>query len=115
MNPGLTLIAYLHGKPEKREELFATLREFVEPTRAEAGCIEYHLNVSNDDPNLFIFYENWQSRPELDTHLNKPLLTAFFNRRMDLLEKDVEMHFMTMDSPYDKLSDGRRQDASASR
>jgi hypothetical protein len=73
------------------------------------------LHVSNDDPNLFIFYENWQSRPELDTHLNKPLLTAFFNRRMDLLEKDVEMHFMTMDSPYDKLSDGRRQDASASR
>jgi quinol monooxygenase YgiN len=67
MNPGLTLIAYLHGKPEKREELFATLREFVEPTRAEAGCVEYHLHVSNDDPNLFIFYENWQSRPELDT------------------------------------------------
>ena len=46
MNPGLTLIAYLHGKPEKREELFATLREFVESTRAEAGCIEYHLHVS---------------------------------------------------------------------
>jgi hypothetical protein len=22
---------------------------------------------------------------------------------MDLLEKDVEMHFMTMDSPYNKL------------
>jgi quinol monooxygenase YgiN len=102
MNPGLTLIAYLHGKPEKRDELFATLREFVKPTRVEAGCVEYHLHVSNDDPNLFIFYENWQSKPELDTHLKTELLTAFFNRRMDLLEKDVEMQFMTMDSPYDK-------------
>jgi quinol monooxygenase YgiN len=102
MNPGLTLIAYLHGKPQKRDELLATLREFVKPTRAEAGCVEYHLHVSNDDPNLFILYENWESKLELDTHLKTELLTAFFNRRMDLLEKDVEMQFMTMDSPYDK-------------
>jgi quinol monooxygenase YgiN len=58
--------------------------------------------VGNDDPNLFIFYENWQSKPELNAHLKTPLLTAFFNRRMDLLEEDVEMHFMTMDRPYDK-------------
>jgi quinol monooxygenase YgiN len=40
MNPGLTLNAYLHGKPEKRDELFATLRGFVKPTRAEPRCVE---------------------------------------------------------------------------
>jgi hypothetical protein len=33
MNPGLTLIAILHGKPEKRDDLLATQREFVKPTR----------------------------------------------------------------------------------
>lgn len=38
MNPGTTLIAYLQGKPEKRDELLATLREFVKPTaRREAA------------------------------------------------------------------------------
>ena len=50
MNPGLTLIAILHGKPEKRDDLLATLREFVKPTRAEEDCVEYHLHVSDDDP-----------------------------------------------------------------
>lgn len=55
MNPGLTLIAILHGKPEKRDDLLATLREFVKPTRAEEGCVEYHLHVSDDDPNKFFF------------------------------------------------------------
>jgi quinol monooxygenase YgiN len=102
MNPGLTLIAFLQGKPEKRDELLATLREFVKPTRAEDGCVDYHLHVSDDDPNRFIFYENWRSKPDLDVHLKTPLLTAFFNRRMDLLEKDVDMRFMTMDSAYNK-------------
>jgi quinol monooxygenase YgiN len=100
MNPGLTLIAILQGKPDKRDELLATLRAFVKPTREEPGCIDYHLHVSDDDPNQFIFYENWRSRPDLDVHLKTPLLTAFFNRRMDLLEKDVEMRFMKMDSAY---------------
>jgi len=100
MNPGLTLIAILQGKPDKRDELMATLRAFVKPTRAEPGCVDYHLHVSDDDPNQFIFYENWRSRPDLDVHLKTPLLTAFFNRRMDLLEKDVEMRFMKMDSAY---------------
>ena len=102
MNPGLTLIAILQGKPEKRDELLATLREFVKPTRAEEGCFEYHLHISKDDPNQFIFYENWRSQPDLDVHLKTPLLAAFLGRTKDLLEKDVDMRYMTMDSAYDK-------------
>jgi hypothetical protein len=39
MNPGCTLIAFLKGKREKREELLSVLRGFVNPTRAEAGCV----------------------------------------------------------------------------
>jgi len=101
MNPGCTLIAYLHGKPEKRAELLAVLREFVAPTRAEPGCVEYHLHVGSDDPNLFVFYENWRTRKDLDEHLERPLLKAFFARRMDLLEQDVDLRFIAMDSDYD--------------
>ena len=55
MNPGCTLVAFLKGKPEKRHELLAALRAFVKPTRAEAGCVEYHLHGSDTDPNLFFF------------------------------------------------------------
>jgi quinol monooxygenase YgiN len=102
MNPGLTLIAILQGKPEKRDELLATLREFVKPTRTEQGCIEYHLHVSDDDPNQFVFYENWNSKSDLDVHLKQPLLTAFAAKHADLLAKPVDMRFMKMDSAYDK-------------
>jgi quinol monooxygenase YgiN len=102
MNPGVTLIAFLQGKPEKRDELLTALREFVKPTRAEEGCVDYHLHISDDDPNLFIFYENWRSKADLDVHLKTPLLTALFKRRMDLLEKDIDIRFMRMDSAYDK-------------
>ena len=77
MNPGCTLIAFLKGKPEKRNELLQVLRDFVKPTRAEAGCVEYHLHVSDADPNLFFFYENWRSKRDLDEHLDMPYLKVF--------------------------------------
>ena len=96
MKPGCSLIAYLKAKPEKREELLKILLGFVQLSREETACIDYHLHVSNDDPNLFIFYENWRSREELDQHLQTPMLTSFWARRLDLLEKDVEIKFITM-------------------
>ena len=52
MKPGCSLIAYLKAKPEKRDELLKILLSFVRPSREEAACIDYHLHVSNDDPNL---------------------------------------------------------------
>jgi quinol monooxygenase YgiN len=76
MKPGCTLIAYLHAKPEKRDELLKVLHSFVKPSRAEPACVDYHLHVSNDDPNLFVFYENWRTRKELDEHLQTPILTS---------------------------------------
>ena len=102
MNPGCTLIAFLKGKPEKRDELLSVLRAFVKPTRAEAGCVEYHLHVSDADPNLFFFYENWRTRKDLDEHLEMSYLKSFFDRRMDLLEKEIDLQYMTMVSAYDK-------------
>jgi quinol monooxygenase YgiN len=96
MKPECTLIAYLNAKPEKRAELLKILHDFVKPTRAEAGCVEYHLHVSNDDPNLFVFYENWKTRKDLDDHLRMPYLEAFWKKRLDLLTKDVDLQFITM-------------------
>ena len=74
MKPGCTLIAYLHAKPEKRDELLKILQSFVKPSRAESACVEYHLHVSNDDPNLFVFPELADARgtrsapADADTH-----------------------------------------------
>jgi quinol monooxygenase YgiN len=101
MNPGCTLIAFLKGRPEKRDELLTVLRGFVDPTRAEAGCVEYHLHISDTDANLFFFYENWRTRKDLDEHLEMPYLKSFFDRRMDLLEKEIDLQYLTMESAYD--------------
>jgi quinol monooxygenase YgiN len=94
----LTLVAYLHAKPEKREALEAVLHSLVDPTRLEPDCIGYHFHKSADDPNVFMFYENWVSRESLDRHLAMPHLAGFWATRMEYLEADVELRFFEMQS-----------------
>jgi quinol monooxygenase YgiN len=102
MTPTCTLTATLHAKPEKRAELLELLQSFVAKSRSEPGCIDYHFHVSEYDPNVFYFYENWTSREELDRHLALPYLRSFFARHPEFLAKEVEIKFFRMLSEYDK-------------
>ena len=91
-----TLVAYVKAKPGKEAELKQVLLGLVGPTRKEAGCIDYHLHVSDDDPRTFLFYENWRTRKDLDEHLEMPYLKAFIARHPELLDGDIPLHFYTM-------------------
>ena len=100
MNPGCTIIGIVYAKPGKRDELLAILKGFVQPTRQEAGCIEYHLHQEKEDPDLFMFYENWRSRADLEAHLKMPYLAVLGERAAELLGRPVEIRHYTMHSPY---------------
>ncbi|AJO76436.1 putative quinol monooxygenase [Pseudomonas sp. MRSN 12121] len=91
----------LHAKtrPEMSEAFETLFRAYVEPSRAEPGCIEYHMLRDQQDPSLFIFYEIWESQAHLDVHSNLPHMKAFFDRRMDYLERDFEIRRVDMLSP----------------
>ncbi|AZE02968.1 putative quinol monooxygenase [Pseudomonas chlororaphis] len=91
----------LHAKtrPEMSEAFEALFRAYVEPSRAEPGCIEYHMLRDQQDPSLFIFYEIWESQAHLDVHSNLPHMKAFFDKRMDYLERDFDIRRIDMLSP----------------
>jgi quinol monooxygenase YgiN len=88
----------LHAKtrPERAEAFEALFRAYVEPSRAEPGCIEYHMLRDQQDPTLFIFYEIWQSQAHLALHSSLPHMKRFFEQRMDYLERDFEIRRIDM-------------------
>jgi quinol monooxygenase YgiN len=91
-----TIIGMVVAKDETREELRRILSVQVAPTRAEAGCINYDFHVSEDDPNVFMLYENWRSKADLDAHLKTPHLEPLFGRLDELLARPVEIKFYEM-------------------
>ncbi|WP_095145109.1 putative quinol monooxygenase [Pseudomonas sp. Irchel s3b6] len=99
MSPHQGFILHAKTRPEHAEAFEALFRAYVEPSRAEPGCIEYHMLRDQQDPTLFIFYEIWQSRAHLEVHSNLPHMKAFFDTRMDYLERDFDIRPIEMLSP----------------
>jgi quinol monooxygenase YgiN len=83
----LTVIAYMHAKPGKEDELRAALEALIKPTSEEDGYVNYDLHQGVEDPGAFFFYENWESADHLNAHLAKPHLQNFSSIAGDLLDE----------------------------
>ncbi|MEV6278629.1 putative quinol monooxygenase [Nocardia sp. NPDC051832] len=94
------LMGFARPKPGRVEELKELLLSFVAPTRVEEGALEYHFHEDADDPSTFVFYEVWRSKEDLDRHLSLPYMRDFWEHRMDYLEQDLDIRFLSMQSPY---------------
>ena len=84
--PPLTIIAKLKAKSGSEEQLYEELRKLVGQTRAEEGYINYDLHRSVEDPSTFMFYENWESRPLWEQHMQSPHLQEFSGKQEELTE-----------------------------
>ena len=89
----LTIVARIEAKEEKRELVRAALLKLIAPTRAETGCINYDLHQDNENPNLFLCYENWESRALWQLHMKSAHLEAY-QKTTEGAVKDFVIHEM---------------------
>lgn len=73
----LTIIAKILVKEEKRDFVKSEMLKLIEPTRAEEGCINYDLHQDNENPNLFLFFENWTSRELWQAHIKNTHIAVY--------------------------------------
>ena len=96
MGEKLAVVARIRAKPGKEEEVKQALLGLVSPTRGEAGCINYDLHQSHEDPALFLFYENWTSKAALDAHAHSPHIQAFRARGREWLAEPTDIKLFRM-------------------
>ncbi len=77
MNQALTIVARIESKPDKTGLVKSALLKLIEPTRKEEGCLQYDLHQDNENPDVFVFYENWESRELWQTHMNNDHLKTY--------------------------------------
>lgn len=58
----LTIVAKITAKEDKIALVKSELIKLIAPTKKEEGCINYDLHHDNEQKNIFLFYENWQTR-----------------------------------------------------
>ncbi len=77
MNTVLTIVAKIEAKPEAIDLVKTELIKLIQPTRAEQGCIAYDLHQDNQSPEIFLFFEKWESRELWQAHMNNDHLKAY--------------------------------------
>ncbi len=90
----LTVVAKVVAKKDSVEKVKSELLKLTAPTRREDGCIDYRLHQDNNDPAVFIFYENWESLDSLEQHMNSPHFKAYVAAVEGLLD-DKSVYKMT--------------------
>jgi len=73
----LTIVARIEAKQKSVELVKAELLKLIDVTRKEEGCIQYDLHQDNDRPEVFLFYENWESRELWQTHMGNTHLAEY--------------------------------------
>ncbi|QNM96111.1 putative quinol monooxygenase [Chitinimonas koreensis] len=76
----LTVVATIAARPGSEALVEAALQALIEPTRREAGCIEYVLHRDQAEPRTFVFVERWSDAAALDAHLQSPHLADYLRR-----------------------------------
>lgn len=70
MTTAFTLIATITARPGQGEAVEAGLRQLVEASRQESGCLQYDLHRQREHAEQFVMIEQWQSEAALDEHRN---------------------------------------------
>ena len=88
-NNQLTIVARILAKVEKRDMVKSELLKLIPITRAEKGCINYDLHQDNENPNLFLFHENWESRELWQQHMNTAHLADYIKATDGAVEEFI--------------------------
>ena len=73
----IVLNAYGNLLPEKREFAISASQKNRAFARTEKGCLEFDFFFGDDDPNSFVFVEEWSTKGDLDNHFAHPNFGEF--------------------------------------
>ena len=68
MKNSVRVVARITAKPGTGEHVKSVLRNLVEPTRQESGCIRYELLQNSQDSDELVLLEEWEDQAALDNH-----------------------------------------------
>src|SRR3546814_9311383 len=97
----VTNLAFIRAQPGRSGELGRRLRRLVVPSRREPGCISYDLHRADNDPDLWMVYENWRSTDDLQAHLATAHMRAFIAEAPFLVEGPLELRGFTPSAPLE--------------
>ena len=80
MTDVLNIVARIKAGPGQADSLEKEMTLLVADTRKEAGCIRYDLFRDMQDPDIFVFVEEWETRALWESHMTGKAIRSFRER-----------------------------------
>ena len=90
----IAVIGRVRTDAERREALVAIGQRVTAASRAEAGCGSYRLYQDTEDPDEFVFVEEWDNDEALRQHFRTPHIAEFMRAIPEAIAAppDVKFH-----------------------
>ena len=100
--------------PEKRKEIIQTFKAILGPIRRSEGCLSCNCYVDVEAENNIFFKEEWNTREDLDFHLQSNHFGVLAGA-MKLLTQEPVIRFNTIESTAGaELLKGCKRDGTSS-
>lgn len=95
-DPGLVLVAELHGLTGRERELRAALDDLAAGARAEPGCTSFRV-LSAGEPGGVVLLSGWRDEPALRAHYDTPAYRRYREAVGPLLARpsEVDVHHVS--------------------
>jgi quinol monooxygenase YgiN len=94
----IVVVGRVQSDPQHREECVRVGQEVARASRAETGCLAYAVYEDTEDPNRFVFVEEWADQDALDAHFKTDHVAAFMSAIMPTLAAPPDLKFHTVSS-----------------
>jgi quinol monooxygenase YgiN len=88
---GFTMLATFVARAGKEDELLGQLGAMVEPSRAEAGCLQYRPLVDPERPGTVVMLQEWADQAALDAHFASEHFVRIAPQLADLVGEPIEI------------------------
>jgi quinol monooxygenase YgiN len=94
----IVVVGRVTSDAEKRDQLIEVAQAIASASREEDGCIDYRFYEDTEQPNHFVFVEEWADQAALERHFGTPHIDTFMRSVPATMTKQPDVMFHTVAS-----------------
>ncbi|SEE43677.1 Quinol monooxygenase YgiN [Rhizobiales bacterium GAS188] len=85
------IFARFHAREGQETAVEAALRDEVDASREEPGCLAHDAFRSTGDPRLFYIHSRWTDEAAFEAHAELPHTVLFLKRVQPLIDQPLDV------------------------
>ena len=97
----IVVVGRVSTDASKRDQLIEVAQKVASASREEAGCVDYRVFEDTEQPNKFVFVEEWKGPEALEQHFRTPHIAEFMQAVQATLTAPPDVKFHEIASTRD--------------